>query len=96
MPDVFISMVTPSDSKVMEDLYIAVRMEHDKVERDKRKPVPQQFLYNFLSNRVTSDKIDRIIITAEKNGLLIKSTGGFNNSFIPAPRNYRNGEDKGG
>jgi hypothetical protein len=88
MPNVFIAMTTPSDSKVLEDLYLAVRVEHDKIEREKRKPVHNEFLYSFLSHRVTSEKIDRLILTAERTGLLRKA--GF--GWIPNPR--PNGELK--
>lgn len=82
MPNVFLSMTAPSDSKVMDDLHHYVYTEYSKVERDKRLPVPKDHVLSFLSKRVTSEKVDRILLLAEQTGQ-IRSTG-F--GWIPNPK----------
>lgn len=89
MPNVFIAMTQASDGRIIDDLHHAMWTEYAKVEREKRKPVTRKFVWKFLEQRVTSDRIEKIIQTAENSGHINKS--GFD-GWTPVPRNQPNGK----
>lgn len=83
MPDIFHAMTQRSDAQVIADLHMALYREWSKLAVSKRKPVPTAFLWTYLGDRVTSERIGRIIDAAETMGRIRK--GRFPDEWIPAP-----------
>jgi len=80
MPDVFRAMVGKSDMVILRELYQYVWEAYSKG----KKPIHNSRLVAFLSARVTSDKIDRIIQVAAKSGLI--ENGTYPDDWKPVPR----------
>lgn len=84
MPDVFKEMAGKSDSLVLDELHSFLwkiwAMDKDK------KPIHEARLYGFLSTRATSDKIPRLIETAERAGM-VQSQDPGRKYWVPRPRN---------
>jgi len=83
MPDVFKAMRQKSDAQLMQDLHQYTYAIWASVVHDKRKPLKDEVLWTFLSDKVTSDRIGRLIDTAYRTGIIRKGTDG---TFIPKPR----------
>lgn len=67
MVDVFREMLGKSDSAVMDELHYAVtRLYLAK----RQKPVHSEVIYEFLRQRVPSEKVDRIFIIAARSGII--------------------------
>src|SRR5208337_2757577 len=78
MPDIFRAMVGKSDSQVLEELYgylVGVWRMH------KEKAVNERFLFSFLTQRVPSEKIEKLIQIAERSNMITRMAG--TNDFRP-------------
>jgi len=84
MPDIFRSMGMRSDQQVLTDLHYYLYSKWASLALDKRKPLTDQDLYEYLTTRVPSDKIQRIIETAEKTGYIKRAT--YPGEWIPQPK----------
>lgn len=84
MPDIFREMVGRSDKQVIEELHLyAIQMYN----RNKRQSLDGNIIWTFLSERVPSEKIEKIIMVAENSGVLIRVADiQGRNLFRPAPR----------
>ena len=80
IPDIFRAMVGKSDQQVLDELHFYMlgvfRMHQGK-------PIREQAVYSFLMQRVPSDKIPRLIETAERSSL-IERVAGTGGDGIPA------------
>jgi hypothetical protein len=83
MPDIFASMKQKSDSQVLLDLHFFMYQLWASVAREERKPVMEDKIYEFLSERVPSSQIGKIIEVAEKTGMMKR--GMYPCEWIPRP-----------
>jgi hypothetical protein len=81
MPDVFRDMILRSDVQTIQELHIFIW----KIWVKERKPIHQSRLVNFLSARVPSEKIMKILEIAEKANVITRDAGTDN--FRPRPKN---------
>ena len=81
MPDIFRAMGQRSDSQVIADMHFALYRKWSSVALDKRKPLKDRDLYDFLHTRVPSGNIAKLIDVAEKTGYLRKGT--YPDEWIP-------------
>lgn len=72
MPDIFRAMIGQSDHDVIEELY---RYMVNMYATNKRQPIHERFLVMFLSRRVPSDKVFKIIEAAERSGMITRIGG---------------------
>src|SRR5574337_899237 len=70
MPDIFRAMGQKSDINVLKELHFHLYRIWSSAVRDKRQAIPEKVLWEFLSTRITSDRIDKLIETAEKMGII--------------------------
>ena len=89
MPDIFRAMVQKSDGQLLEDLHYHVYTEWAKVAREKRKPVVEKIIWQFLSERATSDRIPKLLENAIRSGRLER--GLHPNEYIPRPLTNESG-----
>jgi hypothetical protein len=80
MPDIFRAMTGKSDSQILEELHYFVIAKY----RESNKPVDSKHIYEFLSFRATSDKLDSLILTAEKTQRMVRVGNG--QSWMPRPK----------
>lgn len=81
MPDIFRAMGQRSDSQVISDLHFHLYRMWSSVALDKRKPLIEKDIYNFLHTRVPSDKIAKLIDVAQKTGYIRQGT--YPGEWIP-------------
>lgn len=81
MEDVFRSLIGKSDGAVIEELHGHV---YAMWLRSGKQGVSDMDLHKFLMTRVTSEKIGKIIYTAERGGLIVKVPG--TDRWLPRPR----------
>lgn len=81
MPDVFREMLGKSDSQVIDELHYMVTMVFAK----DRKAVSTGLLWEFLRQRVPSEKIEKILLAAERSGALVHPAGA-QDLWIPRAR----------
>lgn len=82
MPDIFRAMVGKSDASVIEELHIFVLAQF--AHRGK-KPLHLSLIYQFLENRVPSEKAEKIVQMAERSGR-IRRLAGTDDQYVPGPR----------
>lgn len=73
MPDVFRHMAGKSDGQVIQEMHFFLW----RLWAQEKKPIHESRIINFLSNRVPSDKILRIIEMAEKMEIITKFAPGL-------------------
>lgn len=83
MPDIFRDMLGKSDKQVIDELYYFVIAEFG---RTRQKPVHANKVWNFLRQRVPSMNIERIIMTAERSGVIARVAGTFGEDAQYIPR----------
>lgn len=81
MPDVFREMLGKSDSQVIDEMHYMVTMLYAKT----KKAVGTTLLWEFLRQRVPSEKIEKILLTAERSGALVHP-GGAQDLWVPKAR----------
>jgi hypothetical protein len=81
MPDVFREMLGKSDKQIIDELHHAMVMIYGK----DRKPVSTAFIWKFLSDRAPSDKLEKIMLVAERSGA-IAHPGGVPDLWVPKSR----------
>jgi len=80
MPDVFREMVGKSDSQIIDELHYMVALEQGGKGKGERlngtiHPVQTSTVWEFLRQRVPSDKIEKIIVSAERAGIIFHPGG---------------------
>ena len=81
MPDVFRAMAQKSDSQLIVDLHWHCYTQWSRVAREKRKPVTEKDMYNFLQDRIPSERIPRVIEVAIRSGHFVRAT--YPGEYIP-------------
>lgn len=81
MPDTFRSMLQKSDAQLIRDLHQHCWTIYSAVERAKRQPLKERVLWEFLSDRTTSERIPRIIDAAIHAGVFLR--GPFPDEVAP-------------
>lgn len=71
MPDVFREMVLRSDSQTIQELHFFAW----KIWVKEKKPIHEGRLIHFLSNRVSSERIEKVLGVAEKAGFFSRDAG---------------------
>ena len=89
MPDVFRAMLSRNDANIIQELHYHLWRLWATVTPDKRSPVPEAAVYEYLNKRVPSEKIAKILEVAERSGVIVRSAGG---GFIPRPKSEHSGE----
>lgn len=80
MPDIFREMVNKSDAQVIQELHYFLWGLWSK----EQKPIHESRLTFFLSTRVPSDKIGRLLEVAEKASIIRRMAG--EKAYVPIPR----------
>lgn len=83
IPNIFKDMVQRSDGQLILELHQYVWT----IYAQSKKPVHEARLYHFLQNRITSDKIQRIIETAVRANVLDRIEGLDAPHYRPRPKN---------
>lgn len=81
MPDIFRAMKGKSDREVMEELHRYVVALYG---RDKGRPIRSAMLIDFLSQRLPSEKVDRVLQMAERADM-IAQVAGAPGLWLPRP-----------
>lgn len=71
MPDVFREMVGKSDSQVIDELHYMMITEQGKT----RRPLATALLWEFLRQRLPSEKIEKVLMSALKSGVVCNPGG---------------------
>jgi len=66
IPEIFKSMATTAESRIMEDAHYYMSDLYRKMNR----PVPEHHLYAFLKNRTASQNIKKVIETMERSRMI--------------------------
>lgn len=66
MPDVFRAMAGKSDVQILEELHYALTKKYGL---DGKKGVDESWIWAFMKDRTTTDKIEKLLYAAEKAGL---------------------------
>lgn len=82
MPDIFRAMIGRSDAQVLEELHLFLMSSWV---RAGQKAISGALIWNFLRERVPSDKIEKIILIGEKSGMIARF-GGISDLWVPRPR----------
>ena len=85
MPDIFREMIGRSDSQVLEEMHYYVQEIWIKRMRRDPKGVHGSAIVHFLSQRVPSEKIHRIMDIAERSNVIARVAGTTDN-WIPKPK----------
>lgn len=84
MPDVFRAMRQKSDEAVIKEAYNHLWAEYSSVVQNKRQPMDEKILWEFLQERTTSDRIKGIIETMERSGIIRRGTRP--GTYLPKPK----------
>ena len=89
MPDIFRAMIGKSDKQVIDELYLftMAAFARDKL----RRGVDGAILRQFLQERIPHDKIETLIVSCERAGLLAR-VAGTPDTWMPRPRHEHNAE----
>lgn len=87
MPDVFRAMLGKSDASILDELHYFM-MEYFR--RNNKQAVSKALIYHFLASRVPSDRIDRLVYTAEAANIISRLAG--TETWIPRPRHQHGTE----
>jgi hypothetical protein len=83
MPDIFRAMGARNDEEVVKELHLHLHRLWSSVAVNKRKPLPSEEIWKYLLPRVTSDRIPKLIDTAEKTGYIRR--GRYPDEWEPRP-----------
>jgi hypothetical protein len=82
MPDIFRAMIGKSDTQVLEELHLFAQGVYQK---SRQAPINEALLVRFLSERVPSDKVEKILAVAERASIIAR-IGGTQGMYKPMPR----------
>ena len=82
MPDIFRAMQGKSDTQILEELHYFVQAMWLK---QGKQPVHSTRIAHFLAQRLPSDKIEKLMLVAERAGFLSKSPDKTDH-WLPRPR----------
>lgn len=77
MPDVFRAMMSRSDVQTLRELHFYMWRAWMVLPPDQRKPIPDGVPWEWLAERVPSERVSHILGIAEKSGLLKKTPHGW-------------------
>lgn len=80
MPDIFREMIGKSDRQIMEELHLY--MTKIWISQGKKGHITSQQIYDFLTHRVPSDKVEKLFMAADKAGFFAR-VGGSSDLFVP-------------
>lgn len=81
MPDIFRAMVGRSDSQIIEELHYFVQSTW---QMQGREALQEHHLWNFLQQRVPSDKIQKILESAERSNAIKRIEG--TTTYVPSSK----------
>ncbi len=88
MPDIFREMIGKSDSQLLEELHLYA---HSTYIKSGKKPIYGQSLWRFLGERAPSEKIERLIMVAERSNMIAR-VAGADDMWIPRPKHTHGAE----
>lgn len=77
MPDIFRAMVSRSDTQVIQELHFFLWQLYAK----EQSPIHETRLVHFLSTRIPSDKINKILEIASRANIIARSAG--TDAYVP-------------
>ncbi len=89
MPDIFRDMIGKSDWQIIEEMHYFVMALYLKGKPP--KPIDGSLIYQFLAQRVPSDKPAKIMELAERSNVLAR-VAGTENMWIPRPKHLQTPE----
>jgi P2-related tail formation protein len=81
MPDAFRAMIGRSDHQILEELYNHLVALYNMA---KQNPIDESRLWSFLTQRVPSDKVQKILEAAERSNMITRIGG--TDKYTPRPR----------
>lgn len=89
MPNIFREMAQRSDSQILQELHLFMWQIWAK----SKKPIDETIMYEFLSQRMASDKIERLVSIAEKSGFIAqdKTVSPDGKHWVPRPKQVTTG-----
>ncbi len=81
IPDVFRAMIGKSDHQVIEELYYYLLSLWRTAGQS---PIHESRLFSFLSQRVPSDKVHKLLEVAERSNVIARMAG--TDTYIPRPK----------
>ena len=81
MPDIFREMSGKSDLLVLQELHFFMWQAYAK----NKKPLHEGMLIHFLTGKVPSEKINRILEIAERSNMMTRHAG--TKTYTPTPKN---------
>lgn len=87
MPDIFRAMMSRSDTQTLREFHHAMWRMWMVVPPDKRQPLPESVPYEWLKDRLPSERIVHVLGIAEKSGLIRHVATGW----VPKPITEVNG-----
>lgn len=82
MPDIFQEMKGKNDREVMEEAH---RFIVQAWSRGRSKPIRGQLISDFLSQRLPSEKVDRVWLLMERSDMIAR-VAGTDNMWVPRPK----------
>lgn len=82
MPDVFRNMTQKSDTQTLQELHFFCWSLYSK---GNKQPIHEQKLVNFLSTKVPTDRIEKILDIADRAGIVKRQAG--TTLWVPATKN---------
>jgi hypothetical protein len=82
MPDIFRAMVGRSDRDVIDELHMYATKEYG---RGRMKPIAGDQLRRFLLERVPHDKVDSLLMSCERAGIIMMDAAG-GDRWVPQPK----------
>ena len=85
MPDIFNAMNIKTDAQLIDEMHVMAWKMYKGKDREGGQfaPLPTSILVNFLSDRIYSERVPKVLEIAEKAGLIDNLGGGM---FRPKPR----------
>ena len=83
MPDVFRAMAQKSDTQILQDCHYWLYVKYSRVDRNKRKAIPEREIASWFEDKTTHDKIQSFVIAMEKTGRMRRSM--VPGEWIPNP-----------
>lgn len=83
MPDIFREMAGRSDAQVIHELHFFMFALWSK---SGQKPIHESAIYNFLQTQLPSERISRVLETAQRANIIAR-VAGTTDQYIPRPRN---------
>jgi len=87
MPDVFKAMMQKNDTQLLQDLYHHMYARYNSLKNDKRLAIREVEMWQFLEDKVPTERIKNLMDAAVKIGYFRLNT--FDGGYIPNAKDFR-------